>query len=234
MCCQYIGQTCLLPWRFFNFASTKSTFKTSFEHDTTWRVQNWSQKLWNFLLTYPKCKLNSLRSPMAKMTKIAENRHFWYPGFLTTCHHQNQLLRPVLSRIWSAELRNGLKSCVYACLPTQNSVFNIPWQGAPAGVARVADFAWYPGGRAGAIHDIYIYIYIYISWIASWRVVPVVSALWPNLPVVYIFSPKNPNIFLNRSSLALCHHRIGLLRPFLSTLDREEFRTGVNIFETFC
>ena len=50
-----------------------------------------------------------------------------------------------------------------------------------------------------------------------------------------IFSAqKIPNIFLNRLSLATCHHQIGLLRPFLSTSRSYNFRTGINNFKTLC
>ena len=50
-----------------------------------------------------------------------------------------------------------------------------------------------------------------------------------------IFSAQNiPNIFLNRLSLATCHHQIGLLRPFLSTSQSDKFRTGITNFKTLC
>ena len=49
--------------------TTKSTFKTGFEHDTTRRVQNWSQKLWNCMFTYPKCKSKSVPPPMVRWPK---------------------------------------------------------------------------------------------------------------------------------------------------------------------
>ena len=42
---------------------------------------------------------------------------------------------------------------------------------------------------------------------------------------------KNPKILLNRSSLALCHYQLELLRPFLSTLRSDESISGVEIFE---
>ena len=87
----------------WQLATTKSTFKTGFEHDTTWRVQNWSQKLWNCMFTPWKSQISR---PSAENLPPTVNQFFLNRLSLALCHHQLGLLRPFLSTSRSDESRS--------------------------------------------------------------------------------------------------------------------------------
>ena len=87
-----------------------------------------------------------------------------------------------------------------------------------------------------ALAQVYIYIYIYIYIMDSVLTGGTgMSKIWPVLPNIDEGSKKIPiflKFVLNRLSLALCHHQLGLLRPFLSTSRSDESRSVIFICKT--
>ena len=110
-----------------------------------------------------------------------------------------------------------------------------------ARVARVPRIKCYPCFRAGAIHEICTRNMLgttFVSHTQPWKTPWIAPARGskgsegsPDFAEKLTRGVKNPKHFLNRSSLALCHYQLELLRPFLSTLRSDESISDVDIFE---